>query len=182
METKNNKKRKIEIAVPVVAILLFLVLILALHYCENTQPGTTQHDVALQTDTVSAGDLPQLSEDEITELLRKKQKDSFFTVQASSQGTIQPGSRTLALSVANPRNNKYDCRFQIILSETQKSIYTSPILRPRSYLENEYLTEALEAGEHKAIIRYSILDKDGGVCGLTDVEVLITCINGRKQK
>lgn len=172
----NNKKRKIEVAVQVASILLLLVLVLALHYCQNTQAGTTQHDVALQTDTVSAGDLPQLSEDEIAELLRKKQKESFFTVQASSQGTIQTGSRTLSLSVANPRNNKYDCRFQIILAATGKSIYTSPILRPRSYIEFEYLTAELEAGEHKAIVRYSILDKDGGVCGLTDVEVLITCI------
>lgn len=175
MEAKQSKKRKIETAVQVAAILLFLVLVLTLHYCGNTRHSTTQHDVALQTDTVSTGDLPQLSEDEIKELLRKKQKDSFFTVQASSQGTIQPGSRTLFLSVANPRNNKYDCRFQIILAETQKSIYTSPILSPRSYIENECLTAALEAGEHKAIVRYSVLDKDGGVCGLTDVEVLITC-------
>lgn len=173
---QENKKNKLEIAIAVAAVLLALVFILiCLHYCQDSN-AVTQYPVTLQMDTVSTGDMPQLSEDEIKELLRKKQSESVFTVQASSQGTIKPDSRTLFLTVANPRNNKHDCRFQIVLAETQETIYTSPILKPQSYIEAENLSAELEAGEHKAIVRYNVLDKDGGVCGLTDVEVLITCI------
>lgn len=62
--------------------------------------------------------------------------------------------------VENPVRNTNDVYFDIILADTEETIYESPILPVGSHLENISLDKDLEAGTYDCVIIYHVVDEN----------------------
>lgn len=62
----------------------------------------------------------------------------------------------------NIPGNQYDMEVQLQLEETGEIVYTSPVLQPGQYLEQDSLDERLEKGEYHALAILIALDPQTG--------------------
>ena len=73
--------------------------------------------------------------------------------------------------VENAETNTNDVYFDILLADTEETIYASPVLPVGSYIENITLDKELEAGTYDCVIVYNLIDKEQNV--LSDVRVAL---------
>jgi len=72
----------------------------------------------------------------------------------------------LALLLLNPAENTCDFIFEIVLTETEETIFKSELVEPRMCIENPLLSRTLEEGEYSAVLRISFISENslsGGV-------------------
>lgn len=176
---KINTKATVLLILSVV-LLLLLVLHSVLCPCKIiTQNANLSNETipALNDpangDTVTAGNIPNLNDEDVKAALKQKQDDSYFTVQVVSEGEIKAGSQDLYLTIANPQSNKQDCRIHLYMGG--EKLYTSPVMPPKTYITHETLNKALEPGKHTVNVQYAILDESGKESCITEVEAQIIC-------
>lgn len=170
MKKTDYDRTKVKLVlISCVICIVIIIFLLVLRGCCQDKKSSTQYN---SSDIVLNGSIPSLSREELLNQLQKKQDASMFTVQVVSGGTIETNGKTLKLTVANPGSNQYSCIVDILYKN--EILYTSPILPPQSYIEQEKLNNPLPNGEHKLTVRYHVLDGDEEI-GITDVEVLVNC-------
>lgn len=190
MEQQNRKTqehdRTINIKATVLIILSGIIILLLLLHLVDTmldfkEHGSRNNDLIAATlatepdsnDTVSEGNIPNLSDEDLKAAIKQKQDESAFTVQVVSSGEIKAGSKDLYLSVANPETNKQDCRVRFFLDG--EKIYTSPVMPPKSYITHETLSKTLERGNYDINVQYSIIDDAGKEASVAEVASQIIC-------
>ncbi|MEF3302513.1 hypothetical protein [Paenibacillus sp. GYB003] len=166
---KNSRNRNRWIGVG--TILMITVLFILLRSCQHdSDPEDKKKPVPLPGGgEVLDGDLPHMSDEAIRDYLIQKQDASMFTVTVNSEASIQKGSKTLQLMVANPKRNSLECYVEVI--HDGETLYTSPLMKPKQYIQKAELSKPLEGGKNKLIVRYNIVHQ-GEIVGVQETEIM----------
>ncbi len=90
-----------------------------------------------------------------------------------AEGTLPSGDAY----VANPVSNVNDVYFDITVSGSDKTVYTSPVIPVGSHIENITLDDDLPAGKYNSVLEYHMLGKDGKtVTGKLKIALTITVL------
>jgi hypothetical protein len=73
-----------------------------------------------------------------------------------TNGTTAP---SIDAYVENVPNNTHDVYFDVVLADTDETIYESPVIPRGSHLDNIALDKELDAGDHEAIVIYHLIDE-----------------------
>lgn len=165
---KDNRKRNrwfIFGVVIVVALILFLI-----RSCgHDSDPDDKSNPRPLPGGgEVLDGDLPSMSDDAIRAYLKEKQDASMFTVTVNSEATLRKGSKTLQLLVANPERNSLECYVEVV--HDGETLYTSPLMKPKQYIQKAELSKPLVGDKNKLIVRYTIVHQ-GEIVGVQETEI-----------
>lgn len=149
--SKAGKKKKLVaiICVGIVFIALIVVILLVLK-AQNKPEG---RNVVVTPENV----------DEILEDLKdQKTQAGQYEVTMNSDWQFKDGkSASSNAYVENATSNTNDVYFDIVRSDTGKTILKSPIIPVGSHLENITLDTDLKAGDYRCVMTYHLLD-DGG--------------------
>ena len=66
------------------------------------------------------------------------------------------------IRIENPEQNRYAMWVEITLSESDKTVYRTGVIRPGEYIEKDKLDKKLEAGEYSASAQFTAVDKKTG--------------------
>lgn len=75
--------------------------------------------------------------------------------------TIAADSKNATMALLNPEGNPCYFKFEIVLKDTDETIYESKYVEPGKAITDVELTRPLGAGEYPAIIKISTLSLDG---------------------
>ncbi len=79
--------------------------------------------------------------------------------------TIAADKEDVVMNLMNPEGNPCYFTFEIVLKDTNETIYKSDMVEPGKAISNVKLSHGLSAGEHKAVIKIS-------TAALTDGQVM----------
>lgn len=79
--------------------------------------------------------------------------------------------------VKNAESNTNSVYFDVVRSDTEDTIYASPILPVGTYLENIALDEELPAGTYDCVCTYHLLDEESNPVGRVNVSLQIVIQN-----
>ncbi|WP_218032399.1 hypothetical protein [Paenibacillus humicus] len=168
-QSKSKKKTRISLIIGVVILIAILLMIFRSCSSDPIAPADRNDPVARPgVGEVLDGELPNMSDEQIREYLKKIQDASRFKTQVSSAGTIKSGSRTLNLLVQNHEDNSIDCYIEVFYEG--EVIYTSPILKPKQFIKTIELSRELPEGATKLILRYNGIFEDR-IVNATDVDI-----------
>ena len=75
--------------------------------------------------------------------------------------TIAADSKNVTMALLNPEGNPCYFKFEIVLKDTNETIYESKYVEPGKAITDVTLTKPLSAGEYPATIKISTLSLDG---------------------
>ena len=75
--------------------------------------------------------------------------------------TIAADSKNVTMALLNPEGNPCYFKFEIVLKDTDETIFESKYVEPGKAITDVELTKPLSAGEYPAIIKISTLSLDG---------------------
>lgn len=75
--------------------------------------------------------------------------------------TIEADSKNVTMALLNPEGNPCYFKFEIVLKDTDETIFESKYVEPGKAISDVELAKPLSAGEHPAIIKISTLSLDG---------------------
>ena len=155
-DEKEKRKRRILFWIFVAIILALLFILLN----RSSDPANPVEDAKPRPGIgqVIDGDLPNMTDEQIKDALKKNQDASMFTLAVDSQSTYEKGSKILYLMVGNSDKNSLDCFFEII--DNGEVIYTSPQMKPKQYIKTAELSRELTEGTNKLIVRYYVSYQD----------------------
>lgn len=88
--------------------------------------------------------------------------------------TIDADTTDVKMNLMNPEGNPCYFTFEIILSDTNETIYTSKMVEPGKAITNVTLKHGLEAGEYPAVIRITTASlEDGSAMNGANVETTL---------
>lgn len=190
--SKKEKARNIKI-VTFVGILTIIIIFLFVFVKCDPNTGTdisASHSESSSTiskaDTVGEvknGSMPNMTKEQIQAELSKQQSKDKFRVQISSGGTIQKGSKTLNLKVANPSTNEASCRIEIL--EGSEVLFgstgfgndkqlTAAEMKPDTYMDKFELNRELTPGQHSLTVCFHEMF-NGQNIGTTNIQVNVSC-------
>ena len=79
--------------------------------------------------------------------------------------------------VRNEANNTNDVYFDLLLRDSQETIYESPVIPLGSYLDNIKLDKDLDAGTYRCVIVYHLLDENQNTVSTLNMGLTITVEN-----
>lgn len=166
---KKRKKRKngliIVLLVSILALLGIIILLLL-----RRQPE----------EVVENGRSVLLTEDNVNEFDSEagSVEDGYYLVTMNTAWEFDDGrAESNNAFVANAKENSRTVYFDVILSDTDEVIYSSPYMPVGTELRNFALTKALEAGEYSAVVRYYLVDDEYKVIDDIAAEVSISILN-----
>ena len=88
--------------------------------------------------------------------------------------SIDADKENVAMNLFNPSGNPCYFTFEIVLSDTGKTIYKSDMVEPGKAINNVKLQHALSAGEYNAVVKISTASlTDGKAMNGANVETVI---------
>lgn len=88
--------------------------------------------------------------------------------------TIPAGETEVTMNLMNPEGNPCYFTFELVLTDTDETIYTSKMVEPGKSITNVTLSKALDAGEHPAMIKISTASlTDGSPMNGANVETVL---------
>ena len=115
---------------------------------------------APDTDKRNAVVTPSNVEEAIADL--QKSESGYYEVTMNSTWYFEDGSSASSNAyVENSTRNTNDVYFDIVLSDTDETIFSSPTIPVGSHLENITLDKVLEAGTHDCVLTYHLMDENG---------------------
>lgn len=109
--------------------------------------------------------------------------------QLDNDGNVVPGNYEVTMNatwkfadgkaassnayVKNAENNTNAVYFDVILSDTNETIYKSPILPLGSYIDGFKLDKELSKGEYEAIVVYHLIDDDQKTISTVNMKIKI---------
>lgn len=165
---KKRRKRKngliIILLVSILALLGIIILLLLRRQPEVVENGRS---VLITEDNVDEFDSGAGSVEDGYYLVTMNTAWEFDNGRAESNNAF----------VANAKENSRTVYFDVILSDTDEVIYSSPYMPVGTELRNFALTRALEAGEYSAVVRYYLVDDEYKVIDDIAAEVSISILN-----
>lgn len=150
---KNEKKKRIIIIVlAVVVVALAVILIFTLSKepgNSNTNPQDTNSDFIIDP---NAGDGVTVTE--------TPQKADSIKIPGYPSITIAANTPNVTMALLNPEGNPCYFKFEIVLKDTDETIYESQFVPPGKTITDVTLTRGLSEGEHPATIKISTVALD----------------------
>lgn len=88
--------------------------------------------------------------------------------------TVPAGETKVKMNLKNPEGNPCYFTFEIVLTETAETIYTSKMVEPGKAITEVELTRALEPGEYPAVLKITTASlEDGSEMNGADVETVL---------
>lgn len=97
-----------------------------------------------------AGLLPTHSEEELQELLNKTVQEGMVNISINPDPIFKNGKSKGSLNIENIPGNHYDLQVDIVLESSGETIYSSGLIEPGHYVDNEKLDKPQKKGDHKA--------------------------------
>ena len=99
--------------------------------------------------------------DTVMEDLSDKVDEGMFECKMTTTWTFEDGASVSANAyVANVENNRYAIYFDVYEEGTDELLYSSPILPVGSEIRDIKLDKELPAGDHDAVVMYTLVDED----------------------
>lgn len=150
---KTKKKKWLTL---VVLILILLGILCLLKRCSHTEFIPIFPD----NNSVSDGQLDFGDYDEIKAGLQSKVDESYMNIKMPLTIEVDKNTKEALLMVQNSEDNKSPITLEIILENDEESIYSSPLINPNQFIENDTITRELETGAYKATAMFTVYDKD----------------------
>jgi flagellar basal body-associated protein FliL len=147
-DEKNQKRKKIIIAIIIVLLLIAIIILLILLLKKPEEEGRGSVRVVNEE---TAGTVMDDMRDEVAK--------GIFQCEMSMKWFYPNG--TLGESdayVANSKENKYPIYFDVILEDTNETVYSSPVLPVGTNVSGFALDKELPAGNHRATVMYTLVE------------------------
>lgn len=166
-EPVSGKSRGIIIA----AVAAFVILLAALVTCivllmskkeggQQVQEPATSKDSTRST-VLDRGFVDENNVEEMVSEMSEKVKEGMFECMMSTTWTFDDAdSVSTNAYVANVENNVYAIYFDVYEEATNEVLYSSPVLPVGTEISNIKLEKALKAGEHNAVVMYTLVDEN----------------------
>lgn len=142
----------------IIVLLIALILILLLRKTPESEQAVSNND-SRQVAGTSRLVLDQESASNIMDEMRQEVEEGMFECNMSMTWTFADGtSESNDAIVVNSENNSYPIYFDVTLNDTNELIYSSPVVPVGSQITNIKLDKALDPGEYKATVMYSLLE------------------------
>lgn len=80
-------------------------------------------------------------------------------------------TKDVEVALLNPEGNPCYFKFEVVLADTQETLYTSKLVPPGKAITRITLSRALPAGEYKAVIKISTTSLEDGVTAMNGANV-----------
>ena len=168
-ETSNKEKggkSALVICGIIICVLIAVILVLVLRPREEAEKE--KRNVVVTKDNVK--EVVQEMEEELT-----SSGPLYYTATMNSTWHFADGtSASSNAHVANSEDNATDVYFDVIRTDTNETIYESPILPRGSHLEEITLGTDLDAGEYDCVLIYYLIDEEQEV--LSTVRFALTIV------
>lgn len=159
-EQKSKKSITLVLVIAIVAIVIIVALVLFF-----TKAKTNKKNVVVTPDNV---------EEILSDMQDKQVKAGTYEVKMNTTWSFDKGdSASSDAYVENSTANTNDVYFDVVRSDTNETIFTSPIIPVGSHLENITLDKALDAGSYDCVLTYHLLDKNGDTISTLKINVKI---------
>lgn len=171
----NNKSMKIIIAVFAVIVLALIGVVAFLltrpkeaAVAEQTEQSTDARGVLVTPDNV----------DEIIASIQEPIQDGSYMTSMNVDWTFEDGtSPSSDAYVENAPENTRMVYFDVILSDTSETVYSSPFIPVGSKLSGLTLEKDLDAGSYEAVVVYHLVDDDKQEISTVSVSVNLHILN-----
>lgn len=156
---KKKSSNGLIIVVIVLLVIILLVLVGVVAYLLGRDKGRSEESenrrqVASSVRTV----MDESAAANVMQEMREEVEEGYFECQMSMSWTFPDGnSESPDAYVANSKNNSHPIYFDVILQDTEETIYSSPIIPVGSDLKNFKFDKPLAAGSYKATVMYSLV-------------------------
>lgn len=159
-EQKSKKNLMAIIIFAIIAIIILVVLILVL----TRQLKANRRNVVVTPDNL----------EEILSDTQNQAKAGTYEVTMNTTWHFDKGdSASSDAYVENSTANTNSVYFDIVLTDTDETIFTSPTLPVGSHLENITLDKALDKGRHACVLTYHLLDDNGNAISKLNLKLTI---------
>lgn len=135
-----------------VAIILVIIVAAIILYHILTKPDDTQGSLVIDASNVEA----------VTNELAERVADGMFEVNMNTVWHFKDASEPSYDAVlANLGSNNYAISFDVILADTEETVFTSTVIPIGSQIKEIKLDKDLDAGTYNAICKYHLLREDG---------------------
>ena len=167
-ETSNKQKGgKIALVVCGIVICVLIAVICVLVLRPNEEDEKEKRNVVVTKDNVE--EVVQEMEEELSS------GPLYYTATMNSTWYFADGtSASTNAHVENSEDNATDVYFDVIRTDTNETIYESPILPRGSQLEQITLGTDLDAGEYDCVLIYYLIDEEQEV--LSTVRFALTIV------
>ena len=154
------RKRHIVIIVILLLLLLFGGIFVGMNWNkwfgeQGVQPvQTSQPDTSVDIDP-NAGDWTGSKPED------KQPSSKGIKIPGYPSITIAADSKNVTMALLNPEGNPCYFKFEIVLKDTDETIFESKYVEPGKAITDVELTKPLSAGEYPATIKISTLSLDG---------------------
>ncbi len=157
MEKKNRKK---SVLISVICVILALGIVG--YFISRQNRGS---DSAFQPDLDPNAGVSSNQEEEKPEGIR---------IPGYPAITIDAGETEVTMNLMNPEGNPCYFTFELVLTESNETIYTSKMVEPGKAITNVTLSRPLEKGEHPAVIKIATSSlEDGSQMNGANVETIL---------
>ena len=100
--------------------------------------------------------------------------DSNASETASNDGNNEEADKPEEMNLENPAGNPCYFTFELVLKDTNETLYTSKMVEPGKAITNVTLSHGLEKGEYQAVIKISTASlEDGSAMNGANVETTL---------
>jgi hypothetical protein len=160
----GSAKRGFAIIIAFLVIIVILVGVIAFLLGRNTSGSDTESESSSNENSrvvMTEGSrvvLDAESAANVMDEMRNEVAEGMFECNMSMTWTFADGSAVSNDAyVANSENNKYPIYFDVIMKDTDETVYSSPVIPVGSDLAGFALDKSLEAGEYKATVMYTLI-------------------------
>lgn len=156
---KNMKKKKMIILILCIAA----VLAVGIGYFLVSQSRSTEQAFS-----------PDLDPNATALTAEGAEKPEGIRIPGYPKIMVPAGETKVKMNLKNPEGNPCYFTFEIVLTETAETIYTSKMVEPGKAITEVELTRALEPGEYPAVLKITTASlEDGSEMNGADVETVL---------
>lgn len=166
----TKKQAKTNIAMVAVTVTAAIVLVAALVLVLTRQSAEAGPKNAVVT--------PDNVEEILADMQDQKVQTGRYEVTMNTTWNFNKGdSPSNDAYVENSTANTNDVYFDIVRSDTEETIFTSPTIPVGSHLENITLDTPLDKGTYDCVLTYHLLDEDGKAISKLNISLSIVINN-----
>jgi hypothetical protein len=123
---------------------------------------------------------PETAEQVVEEIMAEDNSnipESYTVTQNGTWTFIDGQSASEDAYVENDKDNETSVYFDLIVDETGKKIYSSPVLKRGAAIEKFKLDTPLDAGEYECTVEYHLIDDEQNTLTTTNVGVNVVILN-----
>lgn len=174
----KQKKRSRKWIIILVILLICAGVAGGFLYSANQNRGK---DRLARDEEALGGLLPGKSPSEIADLLNQKVEEGMVDIGIAAEPAFEEGGKKGKLGIENVPGNRYSLQVDLLLDETQETLYRSGLIDPGYYIEYVALNRQLKNGDYQATAVFTTyaLDETEDEIAKTRVNVVLHIRDGK---